>query len=147
MKTETMRAVLDAARAFRKSSGIYDGTPELAKLFRAVDALDTEIENSKPNVPVGPEYRTPWEEIPAGSFIQAPNGQWYEIAASKDVGKMQHVTLRDAAGKEGGFPRMKRQEVTMRAGSRNAELTSALDALRSVWAVEVVDDSVPPWDE
>jgi hypothetical protein len=106
-----------------------------------------EVRPNEPNVPVGPEYLTPWEEIPAGSFIKAPNGQWYEIAASKDVGKMQHVTLRDTNGKEGGFPRMKRQEVTMRAGSRNAELTKALDALRFAWAVEVVNDEVPPWDE
>jgi hypothetical protein len=147
MMIEAMRAVLDAARAFRTAPGTHEGTPELAKLFRAVDGFEKAIEQSAPNVAVGPEFRTPWEEIPAGSFIKAPNGQWYEIADTKDLGKMQHVTLRDASGKEGGFPRMKRQEVTMRDGSRNADLRKALDALRTVWAVEVVEDDSPPWDE
>lgn len=148
MNPDVVRAVLDAARAYRNEPGMHEGTPGLAKLYRAVDAFEKEITASEPNKPYGFVIPRPWNLVPAGWFVRVPNGTWFEVMATKQNGTMQDVTLRSPEGKTGTFPRKADAEVQVRRGTHTKELSDAIEALSGVFGpVEVISDESPPWDE
>lgn len=145
---DAARALIEAARAYRNEPGIHEGTPGRGKFCKAVDALDAAMAKLTPNKPYGFKLRRPWELVPAGWFVQVPNGEWYEVTGTKRVGAMQEVGLRSPAGRSGAFPRNPEAEVTCRRGTHTKELSDAIEALSDVFGpVQVLEDTSPPWDE
>lgn len=103
---------------------------------------------TEPNKPTGSKVTKPWSEIPAGWFVYVPNGQAYEVMATKLSGVMQEVTLRAPDGKLGTFPRQRDAEVWCRRGSHGQTLDDAIETLAASFGkVEVISDEAPPWDE
>ncbi len=145
---DAARALIEAARAWRFNLSALDLSREEEALTAAVDALEAEISKLTPNAPYGFKLRRPWNLVPAGWFVQVPNGQWYEVTSTRRVGTMQEVGLRAPDGKTGEFPRNPEAEVTTRRGTHTKELSDAIEALSDVFGpVEVLEDTSPPWDE
>lgn len=136
--TDLLRAVVEGARELRRDPTYPDAAPHPGRLFEVVDALE---EFLTPNVPAGDEERKPWRQVPAGSFVLAPNGEWYEVTNTREVDEeTQEVTLR-VSGKEAPFPRDKHALVTFRYGSKYLELRDALVVLGETFgAFNIIQD-------
>lgn len=144
---DAARALIEAARAWNKPDSKWCG-PEEQALEAAITALDAALAKLSPNAPYGFKLRRPWNLVPAGWFVQVPNGTWYEVTGTKRVGAMQEVALLSPDGKAGAFPRDPEAEVTTRRGTHTRELSDAIEALSDVFGpVEVLEDTSPPWDE
>jgi hypothetical protein len=90
------------------------------------------------NEPTGPITKRAWSAIPAGWFVQAPNGAWYEVVATSGMtGAMQDVTI-IVNGVEATHPRPASSLVPARRGTLVTEVSDALDALGE--GARVVED-------
>lgn len=131
--TDQERAVIEAAKAWAREG---NNSTTGGALLDAVAALPV-------NAPTGFIVDRPWGEIPAGWFVKAPNGQWYEVLRTRlDRGIGQAVTL-SVNGKEVSRDRDPAAKVPTRRGSLHPEADAALDALGGAFTVDVLDD--PPW--
>lgn len=138
--TEQERAVIEAARAWNRVSTPDDAEDAREALMDAVGALE---ESLKPNQPTGFIVDRPWGEIPAGWFVKAPNGQWYEVIGTAFRDARQWVTTRLPGGTDYTGSRDPAAKVPTRRGSLHPEADAALDALGGAFTVDVLDD--PPW--
>lgn len=94
-----------------------------------------------PNQPTGDTLRRPWAAIPAGWFVKAPNGTWYEILKTRrDEGVLQHVTML-VNGQESTWPRPIEQVVSCRRGTRHTEVSDAVDLFGE--GAEIREDELP----
>jgi hypothetical protein len=150
VEVKTLRAVIEAARRWRdvedKNLGNIFAQPHTRDLMTAVDALLAEEMRAEPNRPHGFVLTRKWCEVPAGWFVQAPNGAWFEVTSSvEEDSETQRVGLL-INGKRGEYPRVRDAEVKVRKGSKYLAEATALEALRTSFGVAEILDS-PPWEE
>lgn len=130
--TELLHTIVMEARSWYPEARDHDrafGPRPLETERRLLAHIEALEEHLRPNVPTGDDERKPWRQVPAGSFVLAPNGEWYEVTNTREVDEdTQEVTLL-VNGKEGTFPRDKHAPVTFRAGSKFVELHDALNVL------------------
>lgn len=101
----------------------------------------------EPNKPVGFKGPRKWCEIPAGWWVSTPNGERFEVLATKAAGAMQEVTLRIGPDKIGTWPRPANAEVWCQRGTHTKALDEAMDALSASFGpVTVIEDESPPWN-
>jgi len=77
-----------------------------------------------PNEPEGEPYHATWGTVPAGYFVIAPNGEWYEVLETRAAGNQQIVTL-----PLGTWARRADGRVTACRGSKFSEVADALEVL------------------
>ena len=93
-----------------------------------------------PNQPTGDIQTRPWSSIPAGWFVKAPGGAWYEILKTRRVADAQVVTIL-VNGREGSFPYSADHRVVCRRGTRHTEVSDAVDLFGE--GAEIREDELP----
>jgi hypothetical protein len=78
--------------------------------------------------PTGPIERKAWWAIPAGWFVQAPSGAWYEVVATRQKENLQSVTML-VNGVKSTWDRPADALVPCRRGTLVTEVSEALTVL------------------
>lgn len=97
----------------------------------ALSVLDyVQVPESEPNKPTGFLRLAPWSAVPAGWFVQVPNGndRW-EVLGTERVGPVQRVTLRMPDGNTGRWDQPPYRLVSCQPGTLVTEAADALEVL------------------
>lgn len=94
----------------------------------AVSAV--EYEEAATNKPHGFILTRTWAEVPAGWFVQGPNGAWFEVVATRYEDGKQWVGM-IVDGQRGEWPRDPNATVKVKRGTLTNDRDVALDSLRA----------------
>ncbi len=145
-QVEALRAVIEAARKWRKGVMTTGEEQETYTLAESVDALEEVLKREGEKRSHGFVGPSTWGEVLPGWFVQTPNNEMWEITGSIRMQGKQHVTLKSPSGRSGTFPRDPSAKVWVRKQARHDPTSEAMNLLaKTFWGTEVID--APPWDE
>ena len=102
-----------------------DARPVMRMSF-CVGITATEYQDAAKNEPTGDVFPAPWRGIPAGWFVQAPNGSWYEVVATKATYEHVQTVTMMVNGVPATWARPAKDEVPCRRGTLTRERDEAL---------------------
>jgi hypothetical protein len=128
-----LKAVVDELLAaavawYQSKSNRVDEVDCENDLYRAVAAYQAKIESMEPPGPRADQARPmTWSTVPAGWYVKAPDGRWYEVIATRSMSSSQLVTM-SIAGRHLANGRDPEGPVTACPGPPNAT-DAAIEAL------------------
>jgi hypothetical protein len=137
-QTKALRAVIEAARSWARPDADHEDASDA--LQDAVKALEEHLTRASAGFVVG---RT-WATVLAGHWVKAPNGEWYEVISTKDVGGGKHSVALRINGKKAEFPRESSAKVLVRTRSKMVLEDEAVQLLSAAFDATVIES--PPWE-
>lgn len=110
-------------------------------LLRWAEAHEKECRNE----PSGPEIRSQWDKVPAGWFVQAPDGTWLEVGKTSYLSHTGKQMVSVRIGEDfHAFPRDPKGEVWARRGTySDPEKEHAIQALQAAFTTAILHDEPP----